>query len=128
MYKTGTDGPHAQIKFWKHEIKQKSFRSNFERKTWNKIKIKLILNEIEVEINLKLSFKLILKFKLNMKVKYNFEIRIAHKNSLPIMGDKVFHYCHRYSLYYLSLFYQSPWFPVSWNFTFRNYNLWWMKD
>ena len=28
----GTDGPHAQIKFFKQEIKQKRFRSNFEIK------------------------------------------------------------------------------------------------
>ena len=26
----GTDGPHAQIKFLKKEIKQKRFRSDFE--------------------------------------------------------------------------------------------------
>ena len=28
----GTDGPQAQIKFLKQEIKQKRFRSNFEIK------------------------------------------------------------------------------------------------
>ena len=28
----GNDGPHAQIKFLKQEIKQKRFRSNFEIK------------------------------------------------------------------------------------------------
>ena len=35
MYKVGvgTDGPHAQIKISKQEIKQKRFRSNFETKT-----------------------------------------------------------------------------------------------
>ena len=34
MYKAGvgTDGPHAQIKILKQEIKQKRFRSNFETK------------------------------------------------------------------------------------------------
>ena len=53
MYKAGvgTDGPHAQIKILKQEIKQKRFRSNFETKNWNEIKLKLISNEIEVEIN-----------------------------------------------------------------------------
>ena len=38
----GTDGPHAQIKFLKQEIKQKRFRSNFEIKNSNEIKLKLI--------------------------------------------------------------------------------------
>ena len=38
----GTDGPHAQINFVKQEIKQKPFRSNFEIKNWNEIKLKLI--------------------------------------------------------------------------------------
>ena len=38
----GTDGQHAQIKFVKQEIKQKPFRSNFEIRKWNEIKLKLV--------------------------------------------------------------------------------------
>ena len=35
----GTNVPHVQIKILEQEIKQKSFRSKFEIKNWNGIKI-----------------------------------------------------------------------------------------
>ena len=78
----GTNVPHVQIKFSKQEIKQKSFRSKFEIKNWNGIKVNWFSNEIEFEINLKFSFK----FKLNMKVKFTSEMRIVYKTSLALMG------------------------------------------
>ena len=55
----GTDGPYLQITF---------------------------SNEIEIEINLKLNFKLILKFKSNKKLKFTFKTKFVHKNSLALMG------------------------------------------
>ena len=45
MHKVGvsTDGPHAEIKILKQEIKQKNVRSKFDEiKNWNEIKLKLI--------------------------------------------------------------------------------------
>ena len=38
----GTDGPHAKIQFLKQEIKHKHFRSKFEIKNGNEMKLKLI--------------------------------------------------------------------------------------
>ena len=89
----GTGGPDAQIKFLKQEIKQTCFRSKFEIKIWNEIKLKLIFQWNEFEINLKFSFKLIFKFKLNMKVKFIFEMRIVYNNSLAFKRH------HRRGLY-----------------------------
>ena len=89
----GTNVPHVQIKILEQEIKQKSFRSKFEIKNWNVIKVNWFSNEIEFEINLKfsltylkISFKFIFKFKLNMKVKFTLEMRIVYKTSLALMG------------------------------------------
>ena len=45
-----------------------------------KLNLNWFSNEIEDDINLKLSFKLILEFKLKMKVKFTFEIKIDYKN------------------------------------------------
>ena len=52
----GTDGPHAQIKFVKQEIKQKPFRSNFEIRKWNEIKLKLVFKWIGSWNKLKVQF------------------------------------------------------------------------
>ena len=41
-FDVGSAGSHAQINFVKQEIKQKPFRSNFEIKNWNEIKLKLV--------------------------------------------------------------------------------------
>ena len=65
MHKVGTstDGPHAQIKCLKQEMKQKRFRSNFEIKNWNEMKLKLLFkwnrswNKVQFSINFKIQIE-----------------------------------------------------------------------
>ena len=74
----GTDGPHAQVKFLKQEIKQKRFRSNFEIKNWNEIKLQLILKWNRSWNKLKVQFSI--NFKI--QIEYESEIHFWNKNCL----------------------------------------------
>ena len=71
----GTDGVHAQIMFLKQEIKQKRFRSKFEIKIWNDIKLKFVFKSNRIWYKPTVSFKI------------NFQIQIEHESEIHFCNE-----------------------------------------